>query len=76
VLNNFTASIYDTEVRGTGVGMMLGVGRLGGVLGPYATGVIQQMAPGSRGLFGAIGTAVLLGAGAVLFSRERRERPG
>ena len=27
VLNNFTASIYDTEVRGTGVGMMLGVGR-------------------------------------------------
>ena len=35
VLNNFTAASYDTEVRGTGVGMMLGVGRAGGILGPF-----------------------------------------
>jgi len=72
VLNNFTASIYDTEVRGSGVGMMLGVGRLGGILGPYTTGAIQQAIPGSAGLFGAISIAVLLGAGAVLLARPNR----
>jgi MFS transporter, AAHS family, 4-hydroxybenzoate transporter len=71
VLNNFTASIYDTEVRGTGVGMMLGVGRMGGILGPYTTGLIQQTMPGSIGLFGAIATAVLLGAVAILFARPK-----
>jgi AAHS family 4-hydroxybenzoate transporter-like MFS transporter len=69
VLNNCTASIYDTEVRGTGVGMMLGVGRLGGILGPYTTGLIQQATPGSIGLFAAIGVAVLLGAVSILFVR-------
>ena len=72
VLNNFTAATYDTEVRGTGVGMMLGVGRLGGILGPFTTGFIQQAAPGSVGLFTAIGAAVLLGAGAILFAQPRR----
>jgi len=73
VLNNFTASIYDTEVRGTGVGMMLGVGRMGGILGPYATGLIQQAVPGSIGLFAAIAVAVLLGAVAILFAQTRTE---
>ena len=73
VLNNFTASIYDTEVHGTGVGMMLGVGRLGGILGPYTTGLIQQATPGSIGLFAAIAVAVLLGAVAILFARPRAE---
>ena len=73
VLNNFTAMIYDTEVRGTGVGMMLGVGRLGGILGPYTTGLIQQATPGSIGLFAAIAVAVLLGAVAILFARSAAE---
>jgi AAHS family 4-hydroxybenzoate transporter-like MFS transporter len=76
VLNNFTASIYDTEVRGTGVGMMLGVGRLGGILGPYTTGLIQQAKPGSIGLFTAIAVAVLLGAIAILFARPAAEAAG
>lgn len=61
-LNNLTAMWFETEVRGTAVGMMLGVGRLGGVLGPYATGFLQQIHPGSAVLFLAIGVASLLGA--------------
>jgi len=71
VLNNYTASIYDTEIRGTGVGMMLGVGRLGGILGPYTTGWIQQMTGGSVGLFAAIAVAVLCGAGMILLARQQ-----
>jgi AAHS family 4-hydroxybenzoate transporter-like MFS transporter len=71
VLNNFTAASYDTEVRGTAVGMMLGVGRLGAILGPFSTGLLQQLHPGSFGLFVAIGVAVLLGACAVMLARPR-----
>lgn len=70
-LNNLTASWYDTEVRGTAVGMMLGIGRFGGVLGPFLLGLIQQEWPGSRPLFLAISLAVLLGAACILFARAR-----
>ena len=34
VLNNFTANSYETGFRASGVGMELGVGRVGGILGP------------------------------------------
>ena len=74
VLNNFTAASYDTEVRGTGVGMMLGVGRAGGILGPYVTGLLQQQTPGTTGLFVAIGAASLIGAAAIVFASPRPSR--
>jgi len=66
VLNNRTAALYDTEVRSTGVGAQLGVGRIGGFLGPYVGGWIQQLYPGSAGLF--LGVACAL-AGCALFIR-------
>ena len=71
VLNNFTAASYDTEVRGTAVGMMLGVGRAGGILGPFITGLLQQHTPGTAGLFVAIGAASLVGGVAILFASPR-----
>jgi AAHS family 4-hydroxybenzoate transporter-like MFS transporter len=74
VLNNFTAASYDTEVRGTAVGMMLGVGRAGGILGPYVTGLLQQRTPGTAGLFVAIGAASLIGAIAIAFAGPRPAR--
>jgi AAHS family 4-hydroxybenzoate transporter-like MFS transporter len=74
VLNNFTAASYETEVRGTGVGMMLGVGRAGGILGPYVTGLLQQHTAGTAGLFVAIGAASLVGGIAILFASSRPSR--
>lgn len=71
ILNNFTAASYETEVRGTAVGMMLGVGRLGAILGPYVTGWLQQLHPGPAPLFGAISIAVAMGACAVMIARPR-----
>ncbi|HLJ25045.1 MAG TPA: MFS transporter [Candidatus Acidoferrales bacterium] len=71
VLNNFTAASYDTEVRGTAVGMMLGVGRAGGILGPFITGLLQQHTPGTAGLFVAIGAASLIGGVAILFANPK-----
>jgi MFS transporter, AAHS family, 4-hydroxybenzoate transporter len=71
ILANFTGVSYETEVRGTAVGMMLGVGRLGAILGPYLTGWLQQVYPGYTALFGAISLTVALGAFAVMIARPR-----
>jgi benzoate transport len=64
VLNNLTAALYETGVRSTGVGAQLGVGRLGGILGPYVGGWLQQLFPGSGALFlfmaGGLTVALLL----------------
>jgi MFS family permease len=71
ILNNFTAASYETEVRGTALGTMLGVGRLGAILGPYVTGWLQQIHPGSTGFLGVISMALALGACAVMIARPR-----
>jgi AAHS family 4-hydroxybenzoate transporter-like MFS transporter len=62
VLNNFTASSYETEFRASGVGMELGVGRVGAILGPYVIGLLQQTAGGPEAVFWAIGGAAIVAA--------------
>ena len=39
-LNGFAAAAYPTALRSTGIGWALGVGRLGGILGPVFGGVL------------------------------------
>jgi AAHS family 4-hydroxybenzoate transporter-like MFS transporter len=75
VLNNFTASLYETEVKSTGVGMELGVGRLGGILGPYIVGWLKQLFPGSMPMFAAMALTVALCALAVALLRRPAPRP-
>jgi AAHS family 4-hydroxybenzoate transporter-like MFS transporter len=70
VLNNFTAGLYETEIKSTGVGVELGVGRLGGILGPYIGGWLKQVFPGSLALFSAMALTVALCALAVLLLRR------
>ncbi|HTW82858.1 MAG TPA: MFS transporter [Candidatus Sulfotelmatobacter sp.] len=69
ILNNFTAVAYPTELRATGVGMELGIGRVGGILGPYIGGAIQDAFGGANGFFAAMALASLLSALAIWFSR-------
>jgi AAHS family 4-hydroxybenzoate transporter-like MFS transporter len=59
VLNNFTANSYETNFRASGVGMELGVGRIGGILGPYVIGLLQQTTGGPEAVFWAIGGAAI-----------------
>ena len=40
VLNNYQAMSYRTEVRGTGMGVAVGLNRVGGILGPVIVGAI------------------------------------
>jgi AAHS family 4-hydroxybenzoate transporter-like MFS transporter len=62
VLNNFTANSYETSFRASGVGMELGVGRIGAILGPFVTGLLQQVTDGPEAVFWAIGGAAILAA--------------
>jgi len=62
VLNNFTANSYETGSRASGVGMELGVGRIGAILGPYVIGLLQQATGGPEAVFWAIGGAALVAA--------------
>jgi MFS family permease len=51
MLNNTCAMIYPVQSRGTGIGYMLGVGRLGGILGPYIGGVVLSSFGSTDSLF-------------------------
>jgi MFS transporter, AAHS family, 4-hydroxybenzoate transporter len=74
VLNNFTASSYETDFRASGVGMELGVGRVGAILGPYVVGLLQQVSNGPEAVFLAIGGAAIVAALVIgSFKTERLE---
>jgi AAHS family 4-hydroxybenzoate transporter-like MFS transporter len=62
VLNNFTANSYETNFRASGVGMELGVGRIGAILGPFVMGLLQQVTGGPEAVFWAIGGAAIVAA--------------
>lgn len=70
VLNNFTATAYDTNVRATAVGMELGVGRVGAILGPFVAGALQQTYQSALPMFISIGCAALVAGGVILFANR------
>lgn len=51
MLNNVCAMTYPVQARGTGIGYMLGFGRIGGILGPYLGGVTLGAVGGTDALF-------------------------
>ena len=70
VLNNFAAASYETNFRATGVGMLLSVGRVGAILGPFVVGFLQQVYTGPTAMFIAIGGAAIVAALAIASVRS------
>ncbi|MFL9871412.1 MFS transporter [Paraburkholderia megapolitana] len=66
VLNNLVATAYPTEMRGTGVGLFLGLSRVGAMFGPAVAGILQQWSGGPGIMFVAIGIALLTTATLIL----------
>jgi AAHS family benzoate transporter-like MFS transporter len=64
LINGWVTRFYPAHVRATGIGWSLGIGRFGGIAGPFAVGVIEQ-ASGATGAAFALFAAVAVG-GAVL----------
>jgi AAHS family 4-hydroxybenzoate transporter-like MFS transporter len=70
------AHVYPTGIRATGVGTAIAVGRLGGVLSPYAGAWALESGP-SR-LFALLAVTMTLVAGSLALVRRhvpRRRRP-
>ncbi|MGN6578382.1 MAG: MFS transporter [Bordetella sp.] len=67
VLNNLVAVSYPTEIRSTGVGVFLGVARIGAMCGPAISGVLQQQTGGPGAMFFVLGLALVIAAALVFF---------
>jgi AAHS family 4-hydroxybenzoate transporter-like MFS transporter len=65
VLNNLVAVSYPTEIRSTGVGIYLGLSRVGAMFGPAIAGMLQQWTGDPRAMFVVIGLALLTDAAVV-----------
>jgi AAHS family 4-hydroxybenzoate transporter-like MFS transporter len=78
-INGMTAALYPARVRTTGMGWALGVGRLGGIGGPWLGGVLLSLGWPPRQIFlctcitGAIATAAVVTLG--LRARRRQPEP-
>jgi AAHS family 4-hydroxybenzoate transporter-like MFS transporter len=69
-INALSATYYPTDLRATGVGAGLGVGRFGGIVGPYLAGALMGRSWVARELFFAAAIPAMLAA-ATVFSLRR-----
>ncbi|QCQ91700.1 MFS transporter [Rhodococcus sp. SGAir0479] len=66
-------SVYPASVRGTGVGLMIGVGRLVSIVAPILTGYLIDAGWAPADLYRLFGV-VLVAAGAFMFALDRSYR--
>lgn len=69
-LNGFAPGCYPTMARATGVSWMLGVGRLGSILGSSIGGVLLSFGWGFEGIFSALAIPAALAGVAILLNRR------
>ncbi|MEV0067851.1 MFS transporter [Amycolatopsis sp. NPDC050768] len=75
LLNNICAATYPVQARATGAGSMLGVGRVGGILGPSIGGALLSAFGGSAVLFVAVAVAAVLAVVSTSFVLVRDHAP-
>ncbi|WP_459548587.1 MFS transporter [Nocardia sp. X0981] len=71
LINAFVGGYYPTEVRATGLGLNLSIGRIGGILGPTYLGILVSMGLGFDAKFYALAIPALIGAGVVAMVPKR-----
>lgn len=70
VLNNFQVMSYPTEVRGTGMGIAVGINRIGGIMGPFLIGLLHTISPDPSVTFAGLAAALVLAALCVSLSKR------
>jgi MFS transporter, AAHS family, 4-hydroxybenzoate transporter len=73
-INGMTAALYPARVRTTGMGWALGIGRLGGIGGPWLGGVLLTMGWPPREIFLCTCVTALLGTFCVVMLRVVKRR--
>jgi AAHS family 4-hydroxybenzoate transporter-like MFS transporter len=76
VINGMTAALYPARVRNTGMGWALGIGRLGGIGGPWLGGLLLGLGWPPRQIFLFACVTALVAAIAVLLLRSQARRVG
>ena len=74
-LNSIAGTIYPTDIRATGVGWALGVGRIGSILGPVLGGILISFHLPNRSLFAYTALVVLTCAVTILALWKITRRP-
>ena len=64
--------LYPVNIRATGVGVSVAVGRLGSISGPLAAGQILAAGAGATGVLMAAAPGLVIASGAVLYLFSRR----
>jgi AAHS family 4-hydroxybenzoate transporter-like MFS transporter len=73
-LNGFAAAVYPADRRSTGIGWALGVGRLGGILGPVVGGLLLGFGFPSGRVMVFVCLPGLVCAGLIMFLKAHRAR--
>jgi AAHS family 4-hydroxybenzoate transporter-like MFS transporter len=68
-VNALAATLYPTDLRSTGIGAGLGVGRLGAVLGPVVAGALMTAGWSTEALFRAAAIPALAATAAIIAMR-------
>jgi AAHS family 4-hydroxybenzoate transporter-like MFS transporter len=74
VINGMTAALYPARVRNTGMGWALGIGRLGGIGGPWLGGLLLGLGWPPRQIFLFACVTAMVAAIAVLLLRLQAQR--
>ena len=69
-LNGFAPGCYPTLARATGVSWMLGVGRLGSIVGSSIGGVLLSQGWGFTGIFYALAVPAVIASLSILLNRK------
>lgn len=70
LLNAHITSYYPGEARAAGIAWALGIGRLGGILGPVLGGALLSAQVGLSSLFGIFAAVAVVGAVLILLVRR------
>jgi AAHS family 4-hydroxybenzoate transporter-like MFS transporter len=77
IVNAMAGQLYPPKIRATGTGWGIGIGRVGGILGPSIAGLLLAFhwTPGRLFMLAAVPT-LATAAAALALSQETRELPG
>ena len=74
VLYALAPLFYRTEIRATGVGTAVAIGRLGAMSGPLLAGKMLALGTGTVGVMAASAPGILLAGAAVFWLMSRQKR--